>query len=57
MDIINILKDELGIKRTQAETAVKLIDEGNTIPFIAQIRKEMRPALWTTRHSGIWTRD
>ena len=30
MDIINILKDELGIKRTQAETAVKLIDEGNT---------------------------
>ena len=36
MDIINILKDELGIKRTQAETAVKLIDEGNTIPFIAR---------------------
>ena len=45
MDIINILKDELGIKRTQAETAVKLIDEGNTIPFIARYRKEMTGSL------------
>ena len=39
------LKDELGIKRTQAETAVKLIDEGNTIPFIARYRKEMTGSL------------
>lgn len=45
MDIINILKDELGIKRAQAETAVKLIDEGNTIPFIARYRKEMTGSL------------
>lgn len=45
MDIINILKDELGIKRGQAETAVKLIDEGNTIPFIARYRKEMTGSL------------
>lgn len=44
-DIINILKDELGIKRAQAETAVKLIDEGNTIPFIARYRKEMTGSL------------
>lgn len=45
MDILNILKDELGIKRKQAETAVKLIDEGNTIPFIARYRKEMTGSL------------
>lgn len=45
MDIINILKDGLGIKRAQAETAVKLIDEGNTIPFIARYRKEMTGSL------------
>lgn len=45
MDIISILKDELGIKKTQAETAVKLIDEGNTIPFIARYRKEMTGSL------------
>ena len=35
MDIIQILKEELQIGRGQAEAAVKLIDEGNTIPFIA----------------------
>ena len=40
MDIIQILKDELQINRSQAEAAVKLIDEGNTIPFIARYRKE-----------------
>ena len=35
MDIIAKISEELGIKRHQTEAAVKLIDEGNTIPFIA----------------------
>ena len=35
MDIIQALKEELQIGRNQVEAAVKLIDEGNTIPFIA----------------------
>ena len=45
MDIIQILKDELQINRSQAEAAVKLIDEGNTIPFIARYRKEATGSL------------
>lgn len=45
MDILNELQQELGIARSQAEAAVKLIDEGNTIPFIARYRKEMTGAL------------
>ena len=45
MDIIAKLSEELGIKRQQAEAAVGLIDEGNTIPFIARYRKEMTGAL------------
>ena len=40
MDIIKTLTEELGIKKWQTEAAVKLIDEGNTIPFIARYRKE-----------------
>ena len=40
MDIIERLSEELSIKRTQVEAAVGLIDEGNTIPFIARYRKE-----------------
>jgi len=40
MDIIKALAEELNIGRHQAEAAVKLIDEGNTIPFIARYRKE-----------------
>ena len=38
--IIKIIADELNIKEKQVEAAVKLIDEGNTIPFIARYRKE-----------------
>ena len=38
--IINKIAEELNIKNTQVENAVKLIDEGNTIPFIARYRKE-----------------
>ena len=45
MDITAILAKELGIKKQQAEAAVKLIDEGNTIPFIARYRKEATGAL------------
>lgn len=45
MDIIKTLADELSIGRHQAESAVKLIDEGNTIPFIARYRKEATGSL------------
>ena len=45
MDMIRTLAQELGIKTGQAEAAVKLIDEGNTIPFIARYRKEVTGAL------------
>ena len=45
MDIIAKISEELGIKRHQTEAAVKLIDEGNTIPFIARYRKEATGAL------------
>ena len=38
--IINKIAEELKIKNTQVEAAIKLIDEGNTIPFIARYRKE-----------------
>ena len=45
MDIIRALQEELGIGRGQVEAAVKLIDEGNTIPFIARYRKEATGSL------------
>ena len=45
MDIIATLQQELGVKYTQVEAAVKLIDEGNTIPFIARYRKEVTGSL------------
>ena len=45
MDIIKKLAEELNIGRHQAEAAVKLIDEGNTIPFIARYRKEVTGSL------------
>lgn len=45
MDIIKALQEELGIGRGQVEAAVKLIDEGNTIPFIARYRKEATGSL------------
>ena len=45
MDIIARLAEELKIRRSQAEAAVKLIDEGNTIPFIARYRKEATGSL------------
>lgn len=45
MDIIAKIAEELGIKKGQADAAVKLIDEGCTIPFIARYRKEATGAL------------
>lgn len=45
MDITAKIAEELDIKKYQAEAAVKLIDEGNTIPFIARYRKEATGAL------------
>ena len=41
MDIIAVLSQELSVPKTQIESAVKLMDEGNTIPFIARYRKEV----------------
>ena len=43
--IIQIIADELNVKYTQVENTVKLIDEGNTIPFIARYRKEVTGGL------------
>ena len=40
MDIIQALTQELQVEKWQIEAAVKLIDEGNTIPFISRYRKE-----------------
>ena len=45
MDILKQISEELGIKLWQVEATVKLIDEGNTIPFIARYRKEQHGSL------------
>ena len=45
MDINQRLTEELGVKRWQIDAAVKLIDEGNTIPFISRYRKEVTGSL------------
>jgi len=45
MDIIKVLTQELDVKEWQIEAAVKLIDEGNTIPFISRYRKEVTGSL------------
>ena len=45
MDIILKLKNELNVEKWQVEAAVKLIDEGNTIPFISRYRKEVTGSL------------
>lgn len=45
MELITTLAKEIGIKESQAAAAVQLIDEGNTIPFIARYRKEATGAL------------
>ena len=45
MNIFQIIADELNVKNSQVESAVELIDEGNTIPFIARYRKEVTGGL------------
>lgn len=45
MNIAKQLKEELGIKIEQVEAVIRLIDEGNTIPFIARYRKEQHGSL------------
>lgn len=45
MDIIKKIAEELSVKTSQVDAAVKLIDEGCTIPFIARYRKEVTGAL------------
>ena len=45
MDIVEKLSAELGIRKEQVEATIKLIDEGNTIPFIARYRKEVTGSL------------
>ena len=45
MDINQKITEELGVKRWQVDAAVELIDEGNTIPFIARYRKEKHGTL------------
>ncbi len=45
MDFIKAIADEFGIKETQSKNVLELIDDGNTIPFIARYRKEMTGSL------------
>lgn len=45
MNIFEVITQELGVKESQVEAAIQLIDEGNTIPFIARYRKEMTGSL------------
>ncbi len=45
MDITRVIASELGIRDSQVEAVIRLIDEGNTIPFIARYRKEAHGAL------------
>ena len=45
MDINQKITEELGVKKWQVDAAVKLIDEGNTIPFISRYRKEATGSL------------
>ena len=45
MDIAKIIAQELGIKVSQVEATIKLLDEGSTVPFIARYRKEVTGSL------------
>ena len=57
MDIIKKISEEIGCRTSQTEAAVKLIDEGNTIPFIARYRKKRQLAHSMTNSSGHFTSD
>ena len=41
MNIVDILVSELGLRKNQVVSAIDLIDQGNTIPFIARYRKDV----------------
>ncbi len=56
MDILKTISTELSIPESQVEAAVKLIDEGNTIPFIARYRKEVTGGLDDTQLRDLETR-
>ena len=45
MNIVEVLQEELNIRAEQVEAVIRLIDEGNTIPFIARYRKEQHGGL------------
>ena len=45
MDFIKVIASEFNIKEIQAKNTIELIDDGNTIPFIARYRKEMTGSL------------
>ena len=45
MNISRVIAQELSIRKEQADAAIRLIDEGNTIPFIARYRKEATGSL------------
>ncbi len=45
MDFVKVIADEFGIKEVQSKNVIDLIDDGNTIPFIARYRKEMTGSL------------
>ena len=45
MDITKVIASELGIRAGQVEAVIRLVDEGNTIPFIARYRKEMHGSM------------
>ena len=56
MDIIAKLTEEFGVKKVQIEQAVKLIDEGNTVPFIARYRKDVTGGLNDEQLRSIYER-
>ena len=56
MDILKTISTELGIPQAQIDAAVNLIDEGNTIPFIARYRKEVTGGLDDTQLRDLETR-
>ena len=55
-DIISILASELDAPREHIENVVRLLDEGNTVPFIARYRKELHGAMDDTRLRALETR-
>ncbi len=56
MDIIDRIAEELGVRTAQVQAAVKLLDEGSTVPFIARYRKEVTGSLDDTQLRQLETR-